>query len=116
MLGILHKARRESYGRTVYLEVLTEQRIYYRVVCSRKRKRNQEVPVYGIELEGDTPDAFAAIPDFSADPAEASAFAELLIRERAAPRMLYDRALWYLHGLSAEAAGRSLTAKAALAG
>lgn len=116
MLGIVHKARREPYGRTVYLEVLTEQRICYRVVCSRKHKRNQEVPVYGIEVEGSVPDAFAAIPDFSADAAEASAFAELLIRERATPKKLYDRALWYLHGLSAEAAERSLATKAAMAG
>ncbi|MBQ9899351.1 MAG: hypothetical protein IJM44_07885 [Ruminococcus sp.] len=98
MFGAMTMMRSEVCGRTVYMEVVADNKVAYRVITGRIRAFGTEVGTYGVEAEDYETGETECIADFSRNIEDAVDFAETLISHRSRPRQLYSRALNYLSG------------------
>lgn len=96
MFGIVRKIKHEVYDKTIYMEVLGDNRVSYRVTAGRTFLNGYETVTYGIEVKNTLTGETEAIADFSRDIEDAVDFAEMLISSKARPFQIYSRALNYL--------------------
>ena len=85
-------------NRTVYVEVLGNNMITYRITESIILIEDEEKHTYGVEIESNFGDKGVkeSITDFSPSLSEVVEFTEKLIRNTVLPTSLYDIALDYL--------------------
>ncbi|NLP27147.1 MAG: hypothetical protein GX365_07360 [Clostridiales bacterium] len=88
----------KEVNRTVYVEVLGNNMVTYRITESTILIEDEEKHTYGVEIEsnfgGDS--VKESITDFSPSLSEVVEFTEKLIRNTVFPTSLYDIALDYL--------------------
>ena len=96
MFMIIKSEIKELRNRTVYIELFSERKIYYRVTEGITSRFGKEISTYGIEASDSRTGETEKISDFSPDVRDAVAFAELLSKHNIRPRQLYGKALGYL--------------------
>lgn len=96
MFEIVKKVKRYIREKTLYMEILGDNKVAYRVLSVKMMIYGDEIITYGIEIVDKKSGNTECISDFSRNIEDAVAFVESLITNKSRPRQLYNRALDYL--------------------